>query len=50
MVRPTVPAAAWFPVKGPLPEMGFAEDMQIIEMYRNGFEGIPVDPGDGLDK
>jgi len=38
-------AIAWFPMQGPLPEMGFAEDMQIVELYRNGFEGIPVDPG-----
>jgi ADP-ribose pyrophosphatase YjhB (NUDIX family) len=36
-------AVEWFPVKGPLPEMGFEEDMRIIELYRDGLEGIPVD-------
>lgn len=36
---------AWFPVRGPLPEMGFEEDVSIIELYRTGFEGIPVDAG-----
>lgn len=36
-------AVAWFPIEGPLPELGFAEDMSVIELYRDGFEGIPVD-------
>lgn len=36
-------AAAWFPASGPLPEMGFAEDVRVIEMYRSGFAGIPAD-------
>ena len=36
-------AVEWFPVKGPLPEMGFEEDLRVIELYRDGFEGIPVD-------
>jgi 8-oxo-dGTP diphosphatase len=36
-------AVEWFPVRGPLPEMGFEEDVSIIELYGRGFEGIPVD-------
>ena len=43
-------AVEWFPVKGPLPEMGFEEDVGIIELYASGFEGLPVDGGHvGLD-
>jgi ADP-ribose pyrophosphatase YjhB (NUDIX family) len=38
-------AVEWFPVKGPLPEMGFAEDVSLIELYRGGCQGIPVDAG-----
>lgn len=34
---------AWFPLQGPLPEMGFEEDVAAIEMYAQGFEGLPVD-------
>jgi ADP-ribose pyrophosphatase YjhB (NUDIX family) len=34
----------WFPITGPLPEMGFQEDASIIEMYAKGFTGLPVDP------
>ncbi len=33
----------WFPLEGPLPEMGFQEDVGIIEMYARGFTGLPVD-------
>ncbi len=36
-------AAEWFSVRGPLPEMGFEEDVHSIELYGRGFEGIPVD-------
>ena len=36
-------AVAWFPVAGPLPEMGFEEDATIIELYARGFVGLPVD-------
>ncbi|MBU0495309.1 MAG: NUDIX domain-containing protein [Chloroflexi bacterium] len=36
-------AVAWYPVSGPLPEMGFEEDVSIIEMYAQGFAGLPVD-------
>lgn len=36
-------AVTWFPAAGPLPEMGFEEDMRIIELHRCGFVGIPVD-------
>ena len=36
-------AVEWFPVRGPLPEMGFEEDVRITELYVSGFEGIPVD-------
>jgi 8-oxo-dGTP diphosphatase len=34
---------AWFPLAGPLPEMGFQEDAGIIEMIAQGFAGLPVD-------
>jgi 8-oxo-dGTP diphosphatase len=37
-------AVAWFPVAGPLPEMGFQEDVAILEMVTAGFAGLPVDP------
>lgn len=37
--------AVWFPVHGPLPEMGFEEDMDILRLYRSGFTGIPVGTG-----
>ncbi|MGQ9602468.1 MAG: hypothetical protein ACUVQU_07125 [Candidatus Bipolaricaulia bacterium] len=36
-------AVEWVPVRGPLPEMGFEEDVSIIELYGRGVEGIPVD-------
>jgi ADP-ribose pyrophosphatase YjhB (NUDIX family) len=36
-------AVEWFPIAGPLPEMGFEEDTHIIEMYVKGFTGLPVD-------
>jgi 8-oxo-dGTP diphosphatase len=34
----------WFPIEGSLPEMGFQEDVGIIEMYAGGFAGLPVEP------
>jgi 8-oxo-dGTP diphosphatase len=37
-------AVAWFPVAGPLPKMGFQEDVSIIEMVTEGIAGLPVDP------
>jgi hypothetical protein len=37
----------WFPLGGPLPEMGFEEDMSILELYGTGFEGIPIEAVDG---
>jgi 8-oxo-dGTP diphosphatase len=37
-------AVEWFPIVGPPPEMGFQEDIDIIEMYAEGFVGLPVDP------
>jgi 8-oxo-dGTP diphosphatase len=37
-------AVEWFPVAGPLPEMGFQEDVGIIETYVQGLAGLPVDP------
>jgi 8-oxo-dGTP diphosphatase len=41
-------AVAWFPLADPLagslPEMGFQEDVAIIEMVAGGFAGLPVDP------
>ena len=36
-------AVEWYPVVGPLPEMGFQEDIGIIEMHAKGFAGLPVD-------
>lgn len=36
-------AVEWFSADGPLPKMGFEEDVRTIELYRDGFEGIPVD-------
>jgi 8-oxo-dGTP diphosphatase len=37
-------AAGWFPVAGPLPEMGFEEDVLAIETVGKGFVGLPIDP------
>jgi len=37
-------AVEWFSIAGPLPEMGFQEDIDIIEMLSQGFTGLPVDP------
>jgi 8-oxo-dGTP diphosphatase len=34
----------WFPLSGPLPEMGFQEDVEIIQMVAQGFAGLPLDP------
>jgi ADP-ribose pyrophosphatase YjhB (NUDIX family) len=34
----------WFPIAGPLPEMGFQEDVTMIEMVAQGASGLPVDP------
>jgi len=34
----------WYPLAGPLPELGFPEDANIIAMYAAGFEGLQVDP------
>jgi ADP-ribose pyrophosphatase YjhB (NUDIX family) len=34
----------WFPLAGPLPEMGFQEDVGIIAMHAKGIVGLPVDP------
>jgi len=36
-------AVAWFPLEGPLPEMGFEEDVRALALYRSGFRGIPVE-------
>jgi 8-oxo-dGTP diphosphatase len=37
-------AVNWFPLGGPLPKMGFQEDVRIIQMYAAGAEGLPIDP------
>jgi ADP-ribose pyrophosphatase YjhB (NUDIX family) len=37
-------AVAWLPIAGPLPEMGFQEDVDVIQMIAKGFVGLPVDP------
>ena len=36
-------AVEWFPLQGPLPEMGFEEDLVAIELQRKGCVGLPVD-------
>lgn len=36
-------AVKWFPLEGPLPEMGFEEDTHMIEVYAGGLDGLPVD-------
>jgi ADP-ribose pyrophosphatase YjhB (NUDIX family) len=37
-------AVEWFPVGGPLPEMGFQEDANVIKLHSEEFVGLPVDP------
>lgn len=38
-------AVAWFPIEGPLPDMGFQEDVSVVEMCaRQAAEGLPGDP------
>ena len=37
-------AVEWFPIMGALPEMGFQEDIDIIDLYVKGSAGLPVDP------
>jgi ADP-ribose pyrophosphatase YjhB (NUDIX family) len=37
-------AVEWFPLLGPLPDMGFQEDVEIIHLYAQGFTGLPLDP------
>jgi ADP-ribose pyrophosphatase YjhB (NUDIX family) len=38
-------AVDWFPLSGPLPEMGFQEDVQAIQLgTQDAFAGLPVDP------
>jgi 8-oxo-dGTP diphosphatase len=37
-------AVEWFPLSGPLPEMGFQEDVEIIQMVAQEFAGLPLDP------
>jgi hypothetical protein len=34
----------WFPIEGPLPDMAFQEDMDLIETYRQqaGYPGLPI--------
>ena len=35
---------AWFPIGGPLPEMAFQEDADMLERYASGgVRGLPVD-------
>lgn len=43
-------AVDWFPLAGPLPKMGFQEDVQIIQMYTAGAEGLPIDPDYGVSR
>jgi len=40
-----VEEVAWFPLSGPWPELGFQEDVDVLEAYaRTRFEGLPIDP------
>ena len=44
-------AVEWFPLNGPLPEMGFPEDVEAIRLYaRDGYAGLPVDPDHAAPK
>jgi ADP-ribose pyrophosphatase YjhB (NUDIX family) len=39
-------SVAWFPLAGPLPEMAFEEDENLLaRCLAEGIEGLPVDPG-----
>jgi ADP-ribose pyrophosphatase YjhB (NUDIX family) len=39
-------AVEWFPMAGPLPEMGFPEDIEAIRLYADAESaGLPVHPG-----
>jgi len=36
---------AWFPIGGPLPELGFEEDVHMLELWRSRrVVGLPVEP------
>jgi ADP-ribose pyrophosphatase YjhB (NUDIX family) len=36
-------AVAWFPLAGPMPELGFEEDAEVIRVYnQEGYQGMPV--------
>jgi 8-oxo-dGTP diphosphatase len=38
-------AVAWYPLSGPLPELAFQEDIDMLAWYRdNRTQGLPVDP------
>jgi ADP-ribose pyrophosphatase YjhB (NUDIX family) len=37
-------AVTWFPIRGPLPEMGFQEDVDALSLYASGFSRTPVGP------
>jgi ADP-ribose pyrophosphatase YjhB (NUDIX family) len=38
-------AVDWFPITGPLPELAFQEDADILAAYaKNTFAGLPIDP------
>ena len=38
-------AVNWFPITGPLPELAFQEDADILAAYaKNTFAGLPIDP------
>ena len=38
---------AWFPLSGPWPELGFQEDVDVLEAYsRTRFEGLPIVQGE----
>lgn len=38
----------WFPVSGPLPELGFGEDAEVIRLYASGtWSGFAVEPRAG---
>lgn len=43
--RDDLEAVDWFPLSGPLPDMAFQEDVDVLDMVATGeFESLPVDP------
>jgi len=43
-------AVEWLPLKGPLPETGFEEDLVAIELQAKGCMGLPVEGPGGSEE